>query len=260
MRYTYTVIQRKRRCNLCSISYIRCHDILRLKIIKLWPPSALKTLWLAVIITFIIAAGGASAITGADGPSAINDANGPSTISATGRLPAGESPTVILSSQENSYLQKLSKTHNPEACFSVKLWIAGQPKIINLGDKINFFFQTPRDCYLTLLDMATNGAITILFPNKFHPNNLVKAGKQYAIPGDYNFEMSVSGPTGIERVKAIATLQPARLFNINLTRGPFDSMPLNDDRAVRGVGGLKTKLEKQDWAETEISFEIQKKP
>jgi len=109
---------------------------------------------------------------------------------------------------------------------------------------------------LTLLDIATDGAITILFPNKFHTNNLVKANKKYAIPGDYNFEMAITGPPGIEKVKAIATLQPVKLFDINFTRGSFDSMPLNDDRAVRGVGGLKTKLEKQHWAETEISFEI----
>lgn len=109
---------------------------------------------------------------------------------------------------------------------------------------------------MTLLDISTDGAITILFPNKFHPNNLVKANKEYAIPGDYNFEMGVTGPPGNEKVKAIATLQPVRLFDINLTRSPFASMPLNDDRAVRGVGGLKTKLEKQNWAETEISFQI----
>jgi len=249
-------------------------NMLALKIQKLWCPSALKAIYVTCIITCIIVAGSTPAIGAIGRPSTINATGVSSTISAADDAlvisasdgfssasaaegqPAGKAPAGIQSSQENSYLQKLSKIHNPGSSFSVKLWVAGQPKAINIGDKINFFFQTPRDCYLTLLDMATNGDITILFPNKFHPNNLVKAGKQYAIPGDYNFEMTISGPTGIEKVKAIATLQPARLFNINLSRGPFDSMPLNDDRAVRGVGGLKTKLEKQNWAETEISFEI----
>ncbi len=169
-----------------------------------------------------------------------------------------ESQKATTSPKEESYLQKLIEIHNKQSTFEIKLWLNNQAKTKNfkIGSKIHFFFQASRDCYLTLMDISTDGTINILFPNKFQPTNFIQAGRVYDIPGDYQFDMTITGPEGIERVKAIATLQPVNLFDFDFSKNNFDSMPYGDSRAVRGVGGLINKLEKQNWAEAEVSFEI----
>ena len=72
-----------------------------------------------------------------------------------------------------------------------------------------------------------------------------KKGPVAGIRKDYQFEMTVTGSVGIEKVKAIATLQPVGLFEFDFSKNIFDALPPGDLRAVRGVGGMKTKLDKR---------------
>lgn len=52
------------------------------------------------------------------------------------------------------------------------------------GDLVQLSAQTSRDCYLTLIDVDTAGKATVLFPNEFEPDNLLKAGAPLHVPGD----------------------------------------------------------------------------
>ena len=166
-------------------------------------------------------------------------------------------PQKIIKNQV-SYLERLVNISNPRPSLKIKLWLSAAKETLAIGSPIHFLFQASRDCYLTLLDISTDGAINVLFPNKFRQQNYIKAGKTYNIPGDYNFEMKVTGPEGLEKIKAIATLKPVDLFEFDFSKNAFDSMPFGDSRAMRGVGGIKSNLKQQDWAETTISFTIKK--
>ncbi|NCC60649.1 MAG: DUF4384 domain-containing protein [Verrucomicrobiae bacterium] len=78
--------------------------------------------------------------------------------------------------------------------------------IYAIGDKIDFKFTSDQDCYVTLLDFTPSGKIYMLFPNKWVPNNFVKAGESITVPAaGQKFSMKVGGPAGVDVVKAIAT-------------------------------------------------------
>jgi len=45
---------------------------------------------------------------------------------------------------------------------------------------------------LTMLDVGPNGDITVIFPNKFHRDNFIRAGVTYQVPSpNYGFEFDV---------------------------------------------------------------------
>jgi hypothetical protein len=153
-------------------------------------------------------------------------------------------------------LQKLAQIKQPRPAFQIQLWV--NQKTYQPGDPIEFSFRTDRDCYLTLIDVATEGVIRVIFPNQHSPNNFVRAGRTYNIPGDYSFNMKITGPAGTERIKAIATTRPMDIFNMDFVGGDyfFFETAAGSEVATRGIGGLKNQLKQHTWSETELEFEI----
>ena len=92
------------------------------------------------------------------------------------------------------------------------------------------FFQSNRDGYATLVNVGTSGKITILYPNAYTPDHAVKAGQTYSVPqaGDV-YELSLSGPEGVELVYALFTIAPVRFVEDNLIRS--SAFPSVNDKA-----------------------------
>ncbi|MBI5251256.1 MAG: DUF4384 domain-containing protein, partial [Desulfomonile tiedjei] len=80
------------------------------------------------------------------------------------------------------------------------------------GDRVVIYFKVDRDCYVTALNISTQGDVTVLFPSKEHPDNHVKAGEQYSLFGDDSRIRLVMG-TGLPEVKTVfyATSEPVSL-------------------------------------------------
>lgn len=155
-------------------------------------------------------------------------------------------------------LAKLSQLKQIQPNFHIKLWT--NKNIYYPDDPIEFSFRSDKDCYLILIDVATEGIIRVIFPNKRHPENYIRGGKTYNIPGDYNFQLRVTGPAGIEQVKAIATTQKMDIFDMDFQDGDyfFFETKTESETAIRGLGGLAKKLKNQaNWTEASLEFEIQ---
>ena len=132
---------------------------------------------------------------------------------------------------------------------------------LHIGDKINICFSSTHDAYLTLLNMGSSGALTILFPNAKHPNNQIKAHKIYQIPGnEYGFDYVLNGPAGHEQIKAIATLDDVRLVEADFS----DNGQLFQSReatvAARDIKVVHEKTAKMDssrLSEATIKFLVE---
>ncbi|NLC55967.1 MAG: DUF4384 domain-containing protein [Armatimonadetes bacterium] len=124
--------------------------------------------------------------------------------------------TALRRDLNNAFIiKRLTLLDNPSAPFKVKVWVDGQPQRME-GEKIVFKFQADRDCYLNLIDCGTSGQVTVLFPNAYHRDNRIQAGKVYSIPSaEMGFDIETQGPTGRELVKAIATLRPLNLLGFD---------------------------------------------
>lgn len=167
-----------------------------------------------------------------------------------------------LQAADEEYRQELDKlvyARPKNAAFDVKVWT--NKKEYEIGDKIVFYVKAERDSYVTLFDITPGGDATVIFPNAFHRNNFIRAGQTYQIPApEYGFEFHISGPAGLERVKAIATLEPGLPVDLNLKQG-FHTFQRGTTQGTRDISVIADTLNRKDrnWAESLTEIFIFKK-
>lgn len=181
-------------------------------------------------------------------------------------------PPLVMTDPEVEALLYLRPRRQP---FAIKVWVdwgtGGQTRDIQvvrrdrgykIGDRITVKFTADRDCYLTLFDIGTSGAITRIFPNQLHRENFIRAKRVYRIPDDdHGFDYELSGPSGIERLKAIATLQPIDLTEGYLLSQRNEIFPgMDRQRFLRDIQVTARRLQdlpEDSWAEDGCAFRVE---
>ncbi|PXF61322.1 MAG: hypothetical protein C4B59_05060 [Candidatus Methanogaster sp.] len=169
--------------------------------------------------------------------------------------------------------EKLSGIKQDKPTFKIELWTTKSaegiegvrdikilPRKYRIGDRIVVYFKPDRDCYLTLFNIGTSGKLTILFPNYLFQNNFTKADRIHAIPGDeYPFEYELSGPSGVEKIKAIATTSELNLLDFEFSREEFFHS-VESGVAARDISIVAKRMEEvsvDSWAEVMCEFEVE---
>ncbi len=90
---------------------------------------------------------------------------------------------------------------------SIQVWT--DQNTYRVGDKLIIHFKSNKDCYLYLYHQSADGETNLIFPNDFHSDNHITAGRHFRIPDEnYSFDFTVSPPLGLERIKVLATTSP----------------------------------------------------
>ncbi len=102
---------------------------------------------------------------------------------------------------------------------NVELWLnkeCGSP--FYPEEKVQIYFKTDSDGYVTLYDIDTQGNVLVIFPNEDNPDNFVRAGQSFQIPSQQaNYDLIVEGPEGIEYIEALSSVD--RYYHWNYYRG-----------------------------------------
>ncbi|MBI5570568.1 MAG: DUF4384 domain-containing protein [Desulfomonile tiedjei] len=164
-------------------------------------------------------------------------------------LSAWDASTVLAKSRTDSQAEKRE--------FKVRLWTDENKSVYRIGDKIRLRFEANKDCYLTLIDIGTSGEVSILFPNKWHPDNRVEKGKTYSVPASGSgIIFRIRGPEGTEVVKAVATLtreETARRAGESSRDFAGSDRP---EMAESWIGAEASALGKQSFTEAELRLRI----
>jgi len=97
---------------------------------------------------------------------------------------------------------------NPQPVFSLRLWLdKDRGATYAPGERIKIFFQASRDSFVTLYNYDTEGRVKIIFPNRYSPNNFVRAGQIHSVEG----LIDPHTRPGIEYVQGFATTRPILL-------------------------------------------------
>ncbi len=152
-------------------------------------------------------------------------------------------------------LARLANLKQDKPSFHVDIWT--NKERYRVGEEIRFYFRSDRDCYLTLIDYDPSGKVKVLFPNRYYQNNFIRAGEAYTIPGgEYGFKLTIEPPTGIERIKAIATTKPLSLFDLDFAKGFFPPVERSNTRGMRGISIALDNLPTFSWAENTCTIRI----
>jgi hypothetical protein len=168
-------------------------------------------------------------------------------------------------------VRMLRSMNNPAPPFKVSVALRPAAEQRGIGDLLAFEVKSERAGYLYLLNVGTTGAVTLLFPNHFHPDSRVEAGQDILIPPDADFRLRESGPPGQELVKAVVTSVPLSLPELEAgnARSIFRSIdqprafvPALADSMARALGGGrrgKTLYVGEDvgqWSAADVSFDV----
>ena len=110
-------------------------------------------------------------------------------------------------------------------------------KTYAIGDRAFVIVRPNKDCYVTLLNLRSNGEIYQLLPNKYKRDNLMRANAENYVPSwSDSYDVTISEPRGRERVMAIATTQPIRMDDIErIVSTDTNALVSADRRTMRGV-------------------------
>lgn len=107
----------------------------------------------------------------------------------------------------------VSREEKPDPSFKISLKL--NRSAFQSGDEVVFKIKATQDCYLTILNLAANDSVYILFPNKFAEDNFLKRTSVVQIPDkkhrNQGFHIRVTTLPGFKKnselVKIIATKQ-----------------------------------------------------
>lgn len=94
------------------------------------------------------------------------------------------------------------------------------------GDGPVFTIVSTRDCYLTLTNVDEKGEGTVLLPNRFQQNNLIRAGEPIRFPGANAPFQYRAKDKGVESIVAVCSVRPDDNDGIkhNFSREAFTSV------------------------------------
>lgn len=108
------------------------------------------------------------------------------------------------------------------------------------GDKIQVFVSPSKDAYVYLFNVQAGGQITQILPNRYSGEAFVKANTIKAFPGTGDkFTFDIAGPSGIDKVLALASSTPLNLSQISSFKSTQDTFATV---SVSGQDGLAQAL------------------
>jgi len=89
-----------------------------------------------------------------------------------------------------------------------------------VGETARLFISANEDAYVTVFSVGPSGQVHQLFPNGYQTNGRVEAGKPTEIAGgNSGARITISGPTGPELIKVVASSKPLAVIKEDQLQG-----------------------------------------
>ena len=172
------------------------------------------------------------------------------TISAADDDPAVRNLTV---EQSAVYAVQASPTGAAEGePLSVVAWVDHADNTYAIGEQVRLFVRANKDAFVTVLNVGASGQTTILFPNTHQREMKVAANEVVEIPPPGSgASIRVSGPTGNELIKVVASTESTPFFSAGASTaaGPFALRGGGSRSLVRDLQVTMDSETEQDWAD-----------
>ena len=111
-----------------------------------------------------------------------------------------------------------------------------------IGESLTVFFEVKKPLHVQILDVTPDGEVTTLFPNPEQKETFCQPGIVYQVPPpNASFAFEVTGPAGVDRLKALASPTPIALPAETQVRGIKLTQKLT--QAAKTRASLSTRIE-----------------
>jgi len=161
------------------------------------------------------------------------------------------------------HLKALVKPVYPERGEGLSLTASLSKVDVREGEEVRIYYQTTSEAYVYIFSVAADGSVTLLLPNKLHPDNHVTSGAGCEFPPAGSeiklvaqFVPGFDKPVAEEKVKVIATKQKEDIVALGFREGLFQAY---DKRSTGMISELVRRLNQLDpasWAEATLVYRI----
>ena len=153
---------------------------------------------------------------------------------------------------EQTAIQAVQAPSPPAASnpLDVVAWVDHATNTYAQGEQVRVFVQTNKDAYVTVLNVGPDGSTTVLFPNRYQADNRVRANTVTEVPDPASrARIAVSGMTGAELIKVIATSHPTPLFRTAelAEAGVFSTIRQRTQETARNLAVVMAEAETAEW-------------
>ena len=153
---------------------------------------------------------------------------------------------------EQTAIQAVQAPPPPAAAnpLGVVAWVDHADNTYAHGEQVRLFVQTNKDAYVTVLNVGPDGSTTVLFPNRYQTDNRVRSNTVTEVPDRTSgARIAVSGTTGAELIKVIASSRPAPLFEAAqlAAAGAFQTVRQGADETARNLSVVMAAEEAAEW-------------
>jgi len=118
--------------------------------------------------------------------------------------------------------------------FTVSMRTENDKRAFLENEPVRCQVRATEDCFLTILTIDPVGDVTLLLPNRWHPEFKLKAGQTVTLPTpDMGFEFPAVPPHGTTLLKVVATKRPLKLKGVDAnTLAEKGLVPLGRGKAI----------------------------
>jgi hypothetical protein len=125
---------------------------------------------------------------------------------------------------------------------------------LRVGDAVRFLVRVSHACHVGLVNLATDGHVTVLLPNAHYADTQVRSGRWHPFPAEgHGFTFPLLGPPGTEKVIAVASARPLHLEPHHFGQGAAFA---DVGATARDVGIVEASLRGQMLGLTELEFAV----
>jgi len=160
--------------------------------------------------------------------------------------------------EREAQANELAEMDNPAPAFDLEFGFNRDDNSFGLGDLVEFHVVSERPGFLTIVDLGTDGSITVLFPNELDADNRIASGENFVLPTPaMRMEFRATPPAGRGIVRAFLTERPLALSidadEEDLGRAVMSALAgAVGESPVRG----STALPVTNWATRSIAYEV----
>lgn len=151
---------------------------------------------------------------------------------------------------QNPVWDDIAKIKRSGKRFEIKTWT--EKRKVKIGDDLTIFFQAKQNCYVNIFSLGTSGKLMMLYPNRIHKNNYIKANKRYSIPSlNDSFTIKATGPKGINKIKIFAVTKNIPLKLKSSKPSFFREIKAENAERFRDFEVLMKNTKDNQWAEAQ---------
>ena len=160
--------------------------------------------------------------------------------------------------EREAQANELAELDNPAPTFELDFGFNSDDNSFGLGDLVEFHVRSERAGYLTIVDLGTDGSVTVLFPNELDASNRIEPGQAFVLPTPaMRMEFRATPPAGRGIVRAFLTDRPLDIAiepgNPHLGRDVMAALSAAlGSSPVRGSDALPVS----SWATASIAYEV----